>query len=92
MFFSALLGRKWAEMEKLREWKRKVIWSAVAGMLAAVLMLGSGEKPGLLCWWGTMYPRFCFAETEPAEHSLEQSVPLPKLKISFWLAKAFDWC
>lgn len=31
-------------------------------------------------WWGTIYPKFCFSERKEG-----------KLKISFWVAKAFDW-
>lgn len=35
----------------------------------------------LYAWWGTLYPKFCFSERKNG-----------KLKISFWVAKAFDWC
>lgn len=32
-------------------------------------------------WWGTLYPKFSFSERKKG-----------KVKISFWLAKAFKWC
>lgn len=44
---------------------------------AAVQRLGGVPMYG---WWGTMYPKFCFSKGDGK-----------KVKISFWLAKAFDW-
>lgn len=77
---------KWLKTRKYR------IWVSLAAGLAAAF-LGSAAPEGAeplrtvkkesrqVCgWWGTMYPKFCFFKGEKG-----------KLKISFWLAKAFDW-
>lgn len=40
-----------------------------------------GENPALTAWWGTLYPKFCFAQGEPGR----------KVKISFRLAELLDW-
>ncbi len=34
--------------------------------------------PGVVAWWGSLYPQFCFSQTDQ------------KPKISFWLAKAIE--
>ena len=75
-------GQMEAVMEQFRNWKKRVAVSAAIGMLSTGFFLGGGETKAVLSWWGTMYPRFCFTEIKGEE----------KLKISFWLAKAFDWC
>lgn len=81
----------------LTEWLRnrmhRLELSVMAGMLA--VSLAGGQPKPLLAWWGTMYPKFCFAEGfgESAEENRgisERNLDKP-LKISFWLAKALDW-
>jgi hypothetical protein len=51
---------------------------------------------GTTAWWGTLYPKFCFAQKEQensagqAKEEGEETYSQPK--ISFYLAKFFDWC
>ena len=65
----------------LKNRKHRVQASILAGMLALAL-LGSSvagpHTPGVMAWWGSLYPQFCFSQTDQ------------KPKISFWLAKAFE--
>ena len=42
------------------------------------------EQAQITAWWGSLYPKFCFAEKP--ENTKE------KVKISFWLAQVLDWC
>jgi hypothetical protein len=50
----------------------------------------------MTAWWGTLYPKFCFAQKEQensagqAKEEGEETYSRPK--ISFYLAKFFDWC
>ena len=61
--------------------KRRMQVSILAGLLA-VSLLGSTASgrtaPGVMAWWGSLYPQFCFSDTDQ------------KPKISFWLAKALE--
>lgn len=41
------------------------------------------EQAAVSAWWGTIYPKFCFAD---AKKDGKGSV-----KISLWLAQALDW-
>ncbi len=49
---------------------------------ACVALLGGAvsgsHTPGVMAWWGSLYPQFCFSQTDQ------------KPKISFWLAKALE--
>ena len=61
--------------------KHRVQASILAGMLALALLGGSvpgTHTPGVMAWWGSLYPQFCFSQTDQ------------KPKISFWLAKALE--
>ena len=61
--------------------KHRVQASILAGMLALALLGGSvlgSHTPGVMAWWGSLYPQFCFSQTDQ------------KPKISFWLAKALE--
>lgn len=61
--------------------KHRVQVSILAGMLALALLGGSvagPHTPGVMAWWGSLYPQFCFSQTDQ------------KPKISFWLAKALE--
>ena len=61
--------------------KHRVQASILAGMLALALLGGSvpgSHTPGVMAWWGSLYPQFCFSQTDQ------------KPKISFWLAKAIE--
>lgn len=61
--------------------KHRVQASILAGMLALALLGGSvpgPHTPGVMAWWGSLYPQFCFSQTDQ------------KTKISFWLAKALE--
>ena len=69
--------------------KERIRISVLAGMLAVILFYGSygGDQHNMVAWWGTIYPRFCFAEeTEKEEDTATDTRP----KISFWLAKAIE--
>lgn len=61
--------------------KYRVQVAIVAGLLA-VSLFGSAVSgrtaPGVVAWWGSLYPQFCFSQTDQ------------KPKISFWLAKALE--
>lgn len=78
------------------------LWLAAVLLAVAVLTEGfacrgrstewaacSDSIPRLYAWWGTMYPEFCFQEY--GEKGADSSEKEPQVKISFWLAKAFDW-
>lgn len=71
-------------MEWLKNRKNRLLVSIFAAMAVAMLVAGEtgyghGSRP--LAWWGTMYPKFCFAESREEE---------PR-KIGFWLAEVLDW-
>lgn len=43
----------------------RLMVSLLAGLAGAVLLAGMPavkEPGGMMAWWGTMYPKFCFAE------------------------------
>lgn len=77
--------------------------SITAGMLAAILAVGStGEGKAyepMVAWWGALYPKFCFMEVKENEEALSDIDKTdsggdslrPRLKISFWVAKALNW-
>lgn len=44
------------------------------------------EQTAVTAWWGTLYPKFCFARF-PAENKDKKE----EVKISFWLAQVLDW-
>lgn len=74
--------------------KRRIGMSALAGMLAAMILSGALQyDPGqkVLAWWGVMYPEFCFAEKQEEPIKEKDREKHPRVKISFWLAKALDW-
>ena len=54
--------------DTLRNRKYRIQVAIVAGRTA----------PGVVAWWGSLYPQFCFSQTDQ------------KPKISFWLAKAIE--
>ena len=67
--------------DSLRNRKHRVQASILAGMLALALLGGSvpgSHTPGVMAWWGRLYPQFCFSQTDQ------------KPKISFWLAKDLE--
>ena len=73
--------------------KHRVQASILAGMLALALLGGSvpgSHTPGVMAWWGSIYPEFCFSETDRYNTDSEKILPEQKPKISFWLAKAFE--
>lgn len=86
-------------MRKVADWlkkrKNRIILSAAAGIMAAVLSAGGFRLPDTAAqaWWGSIYPDFCFArplQTEEENKEKDQTAE-NKVKISFWLAKALDW-
>lgn len=63
--------------------------SLLAGLAGAVLLWGASavkETDGIMAWWGTMYPRFCFAEVEE-ENELEGDAQEREVKMSFWVVE-----
>lgn len=65
----------------MRNRKHRMQVSVLAGLLAIVLLGGSvpeQRNPGVMAWWGSLYPQFCFSQTDH------------RPKISFWLAKALE--
>lgn len=74
--------------------KNRIGMSVLSGILAAVILSGALQyDPGqrTLAWWGVMYPQFCFAEKQEEPIMEKDGEKHPRVKISFWLAKAFDW-
>lgn len=80
-------------MEKKRQ--RRLVLSLAAGLVGAFLVNAVPERTEyteniyreqaqITAWWGSLYPKFCFAEKP--ENIKE------KVKISFWLAQVLDWC
>lgn len=70
--------------------------SALIGGFAAVLAAfapGLNNAPAPLAWWGTLYPEFCFVRQEkvPDVQEHEDHTCEARVKLSLWLAKAFDW-
>lgn len=78
------------------EWKKWFI-ALIVGMAGAVIVntvpqnvqcrmrTQMEETRPITGWWGTLYPKFCFAEL-PEDTDEQEDV-----KISFWLARVFDW-
>lgn len=44
------------------------------------------QQPPVLAWWGTLYPKFCFADIPDSDREAPDSEK-PKIKITFWLAR-----
>ena len=83
----------------LRRWlgsrRNRILVAILAGMLAASGVSGDlsalsrqEPSPSLTAWWGSLYPKFCYAETPDAPSGAERSTR-PR-KLSFRLAKASD--
>lgn len=74
--------------------KNCLLFSLAVSLAAVSISAFSPREPGdgyALAWWGTLYPRFCFSAPVREEESRTEDIR-EKVKISFWLAKAFDWC
>lgn len=46
------------------------------------------SQKNVVMWWGSIYPEFCFSESD--NKYVEKITSEQKPKISFWLAKAFE--
>lgn len=71
-------------MKWLKNRKNRLLVSLLAAMAASSLVVGGireSAKTGVMAWWGTLYPEFCFAE--PGED-------MPR-KIGFRLAELLEW-
>ena len=73
-----------------KSWCRAVL-AAVAGMVfvSAVPKTGeTGKKEPLTvqytAWWGTLYPRFCFARINDEEEDGKSPLPVKK---TFWIKR-----
>lgn len=60
------------------------------------------EARPITAWWGTLYPKFCFAElpentgeniNEKTNGNADKKIDkkTADVKISFWLARVLDW-
>lgn len=81
-------------MDKFRNKRYRFMISVLAGILAAVLTSVTPKSSrGLapLAWWGTLYPEFCFVRQEKVSDLQNHNDTRTGVKVSFWLAKAFDW-
>lgn len=79
-------------MDWLRNWKKRMFFSVAVGMAAAVIFSGAPknvEDSGIMAWWGTLYPQFCFERGSQNSANYENTVKQPP-KLSFWLAKALE--
>lgn len=79
-------------MDCLRNWKKRLLLSVAAGMLAATFVSGASlnvEDCNIMAWWGTLYPQFCFETVNAEDDNYENTVKQPP-KLSFWLAKALE--
>lgn len=78
-------------MERMKDRKQRMAVSLLAGMVAAVLAAGGPavKTEGVLAWWGTLYPQFCFSRIQ--KETEQEKDRRPKTKLSLWLAQALDW-
>ena len=79
-------------MDWLRNWKKRMFFSVAVGMAVAVIFSGAPknvEDSGIMAWWGTLYPQFCFERGSQNSTNYENTVKQPP-KLSFWLAKALE--
>ena len=73
--------------------QNRLLFSLAEGMLSASLLCGGAwgsPQKNVMAWWGSIYPEFCFSETDRYNTDGEKILPEQKPKISFWLAKAFE--
>ena len=90
-----------AFMRLLREKMNRVILSVMMSVLVCGFFTNVCEQKGTLAWWGFLYPEFCMVEAKMAEESGQEETRTENesggfytkdgVKISFWLAKVFDW-
>ena len=95
MNYGGLAARAADAGNALRLWlgsrRNRIFVAILAGMLAASGVSGDlsalsrrEPSPSLTAWWGSLYPKFCYAET--SEHETPSSHPI---KLSFRLAELF---
>lgn len=73
----------------------RLMVSLLAGLAGAVLLAGMPavkEPGGMMAWWGTMYPKFCFAEMpeEDADESTavdEDGTRGREMKTTLWIVE-----
>lgn len=85
-------------MELMKKKRYRLFVSLTVAMVVTVMssagvsgnetetLRASAQAPVCLAWWGTLYPEFCFSGTDRGK-----TADAPERKISFWLAKHFDW-
>lgn len=80
-------------MRQKRSKRKKLLLALAVGMAGALAMNAvpkKEEQRPVTVWWGTLYPKFCFAEIpENTDENIDKKTA--DIKISFWLARVLDW-
>lgn len=94
--------------------KKKILLALAVGMVGAAsvntvpqdvqcqIQAQVKEARPITAWWGTLYPKFCFAElpdntgeniNEKTNENTDKKIDkkTADVKISFWLARVLDW-
>lgn len=83
-------------MNHIRNKKHRIaisLLTAAAVVLLTASIPNTSGGPGILAWWGTLYPKFCYSQIAPSseEEAAGRDRSESHVKISFWLAKAWNW-
>lgn len=60
---------------KKEELKRRLMYSVIAGLMAAVLLAPMGNRKTVTpAWWGTLYPEYCYSQGTENESGDDREV------------------
>ena len=78
-------------MKKIYRRQNRLLISIAVGLLLISFggIVNTSQK-NVMSWWGSIYPEFCFSESDYDNKNIEKITSEQKPKISFWLAKAFE--
>ena len=78
-------------MKKIYRRQNRLLISIAVGLLLISFggIVNTSQK-NVMSWWGSIYPEFCFSESDYDNKNIEEITSEQKPKISFWLAKAFE--